>query len=149
MQVILLENIEKVGSRHEVVKVKDGFGRNYLIPQGLALVANKPNMARLEGLKKQAAKKEGAQIEIFKGYAAKIEGKTLNISAKAGESRRLFGSVGAQHIAAALKEQFGIEVDKRIIELDDVKELGNYTAVVKFHPTVEVTVPFAVNAEEA
>ncbi len=148
MQIILLEHIEKVGAKLEVVKVKDGYGRNYLIPQGLALVANRVNMAKLEGMKKQAAKKETAQIEIYKGYATKLAGLKISIPAKAGESGRLFGSISAQNLAAALLEQAGIEVEKRIIEMpDEVKELGQYTATLKFHPEVVVETPFSVVSE--
>lgn len=147
MNIILLEHIEKVGAKHEVVKVKDGYGRNYLIPKGLAIVANKPNLARLEGLKKQAAKKEGALIATFQELAAKLEGVTLKIAAKAGETGRLFGSVGSQHIAKALAEH-GVEVDKRIVEMpEEVKELGHYKATVKFHPEVHTEVKFEVVAE--
>ncbi|MEO6038100.1 MAG: 50S ribosomal protein L9 [Saprospiraceae bacterium] len=149
MNIILLDHIEKVGAKHEVVKVKDGYGRNYLIPRGLAIVANKTNMARLEGLKKQGAKKEAAVVAALRETAAKIQGKTLRISAKAGESGRLFGSVTAQNIAVALRE-YEIEVDKRIVEMpEEVKELGTYTATVRFHPEVVVEVPFEVVAEEA
>lgn len=147
MNIILLDHIEKVGAKHEVVKVKDGFGRNYLIPQGLAIVANKPNLARLEGLKKQAAKKEGAVIAAFQEVAAKLKGVTLNITAKAGESGRLFGSVTSQHIVKALAEK-GVDVDKRIVEMpEEVKELGEYTATIKFHPEVHTEVAFAVVSE--
>lgn len=149
MNIILLEHIEKVGAKHEVVKVKDGYGRNYLLPKGLAIVANKPNLARLEGLKKQAAKKEGILIEQYRAIAAKMAGKSLKISAKAGESGRLFGSVTAQHLSNALSAA-GVEADKRIIEMpEEVKELGSYTAQVKFHPEVVVDVNFDVVAEEA
>lgn len=149
MNIILLEHIEKVGAKHEVVKVKDGYGRNYLLPKGLAIVANKPNLARLEGLKKQAAKKEGILIEQYRAIAAKMAGTTLKISAKAGESGRLFGSVTAQHLSNALNAA-GVQADKRIIEMpEEVKELGSYTAQVKFHPEVVVDVNFDVVAEEA
>jgi large subunit ribosomal protein L9 len=149
MNIILLEHIDKVGAKHEVVKVKDGYGRNYLLPKGLAIVANKPNMARLEGLKKQAAKKEAATVAALKEVAAKFAGTTLKIEAKAGESGRLFGSVTAQHISSALKA-LGVEADKRIIEMpEEVKELGHYKALVKFHPEVQQEVAFEVVAEEA
>jgi len=149
MNIILLEHIEKVGAKHEVVKVKDGYGRNYLIPKGLAIVANKPNLARLEGLKKQAAKKEGAIIAASKELAAKLEGVTLKIAAKAGESGRLFGSVSSQHIVKALAAH-GVDVDKRIVEMpEDVKELGTYKAIVKFHPEVHAEVAFEVVSEGA
>ncbi len=147
MNIILLDHIEKVGAKHEVVKVKDGYGRNYLIPRGLALVANKTNMARLEGLKKQGSKKEAALVAALRETAAKLQGKTIQISAKAGESGRLFGSVTAQNIAVALRE-YKVEVDKRIVEMpEEVKELGNYMATVRFHPEVVVEVPFEVVAE--
>jgi large subunit ribosomal protein L9 len=147
MNIILLEHIEKVGAKHEVVKVKDGYGRNYLLPKGLAIVANKSNMARLEGLKKQGAKKEAALIESYRTLASKLDGTTLKIAAKAGESGRLFGSVSAQNISNALRE-LGVEADKRIIEMpEEVKELGNYTAKIKFHPEVVVDANFEVVAE--
>ena len=149
MNIILLEHIEKVGAKHDVVKVKDGYGRNYLLPKGLAIVANKVNLAKLEGMKKQASKKEAVIITALKETASKVAGTTLKITAKAGETGRLFGSVSAQHIANALKE-LGVEADKRIIEMpDEVKELGTYTATVKFHPEVVQEVKFEVVAEGA
>lgn len=144
MNIILLEHIEKVGAKHDVVKVKDGYGRNYLIPQGLAIVANKPNLARLEGMKKQAAKKEAVVITAFKEIAAKLAKARVQIAAKAGENGRLFGSVTAQHLSRALAD-LGVDADKRIIEMpEEVKDLGKYTATVKFHPEVEAEVNFEV-----
>lgn len=148
MNIILLENIEKVGAKLEVVTVKDGYGRNYLIPQGLAIVANKVNLAKLDGMKKQSAKKEAALIAIFQGYVAKIAGQKITIASKAGESGRLFGSVTAQDISKALAA-LGVEADKRIITMpEEVKEVGSYTAVLKFHPEVVADVPFEVVAGE-
>jgi len=147
MNIILLDHIEKVGAKHEVVKVKDGYGRNYLIPQGLAIVANKANMAKLEGMKKQNAKKEAAKVGEYQQYAQQIAGATIKIAAKAGESGRLFGSVTVQHFVNALKG-LGIEVEKRIVEMpEEVKELGHYTAQVKFHPEVIAEAKFEVVAE--
>lgn len=148
MNIILLENIEKVGAKLEVVTVKDGYGRNYLIPQGLAIVANKVNLAKLDGMKKQSSKKEAALIAIFQGYVAKIAGQKITIASKAGESGRLFGSVTAQDISKALAA-LGVEADKRIITMpEEVKEVGSYTAVLKFHPEVVADVPFEVVAGE-
>jgi large subunit ribosomal protein L9 len=149
MQVILLDYIEKVGDKHEVVTVKDGFGRNYLIPRGLAMVANKANMARLDGMKKQFDKKESAKISIYQGYASKVAGATLKIVAKAGDSGRLFGSVNAQHLVDAIKA-LGVEVEKRMIAMPaEVKELGSYTATLTYHPEVVTEVKFNVVAEGA
>ena len=148
MDVILLQHIEKVGDKHDVVKVKDGFGRNYMIPQGLAIVANKPNMARLDGMKKQAAKKEMARVSEYKEFAAQLAQASLKITAKAGESGRLFGSVSAQHLVEAIRA-LGVEVEKRQITMpEEVKELGSYTAKVTYHPEVSVDVNFEVVAEE-
>jgi large subunit ribosomal protein L9 len=147
MEVILLDHIEKVGGKHDVVKVKDGFGRNYLIPQGLALVANKANMARLDGMKKQASKKDAALVAELQAMVSKIAGKTLKIAAKAGESGRLFGSVTAQHLISALEAE-GVKADKRIVEMpEEVKELGEYKATLKFHPQVITEVSFEVVPE--
>jgi large subunit ribosomal protein L9 len=149
MNIILLEHIEKVGAKHDVVTVKAGYGRNYLLPQGLAIVANKVNLARLEGMKKQNAKKEAVVIAAFQETAAKLAGKTLKIAAKAGESGRLFGSVTAQHLSTALSA-LGVEADKRIIEMpDEVKEVGEYKATIKFHPAVLTEVAFEVVPEGA
>lgn len=145
MEVILLDHIEKVGDKHDVVKVKDGFGRNYLIPKGLAIVANKSNMARLTGMKKQASKKEAAMVGTYREYAAQLASAQLKIVAKAGESGRLFGSVTSQHLIAAIKDQLGLDVEKRIVEMpEEVKELGTYEASVKFHPEVIAPVKFEV-----
>ncbi len=145
MDIILLDHIEKVGSKHDIVKVKDGYGRNYLIPRGLAIVANKANKARLEGLKKQTDKKESAMVGTYREYAAKLAAKTLKIVAKAGESGRLFGSVTAQNLVDAIREQVGLTIEKRIVEMpEEVKELGSYEAQVKFHPEVIATVRFDV-----
>lgn len=148
MDIILLDHIEKVGAKHDVVKVRPGYGRNYLIPQGLAIVANKTNLAQLEGMKKQNAKKEAAMVGTYRELAAKIAESTLKITAKAGESGRLFGSVAAQHLVSAIREQLGIEIEKRIVEMpEEVKELGSFTAKVKFHPEVIADANFEVVAE--
>ena len=147
MNIILLENIDKVGAKHEVVVVKAGYGRNYLIPQGLAITANKTNMAKLDGLKKQSGKKEAAMISVYQGYVAKLAGQKITITAKAGESGRLFGSVNAQDILNKLRD-LGLEAEKRHITMpEEVKELGSYTAVLKYHPTVVADVNFEVVAE--
>lgn len=149
MNVILLDHIEKVGAKHDVVKVKDGFGRNYLIPKGLAIVANRTNMARLDGLKKQNAKKEAALVNTFREVAAKLAASPLKITAKAGESGRLFGSVTSLQLVMAIKDQFGLDVDRRIIDMpEEVKELGSYEATVRLHPEVAAPVKFDVVSEK-
>ncbi|MBK8554760.1 MAG: 50S ribosomal protein L9 [Lewinellaceae bacterium] len=148
MDVILLQHIDKVGDKHDVVKVKDGYGRNFLIPQGMAIIANKSNLARLDGMKMQNAKKESAKVDIYKGYAAKIAGASLKLSAKAGESGRLFGSVTVQHLLDAIKA-LDVEIEKRHIQMpEEVKELGSYTATITYHPEVSVEANFEVVAAD-
>lgn len=106
-------------------------------------------MARLEGLKKQGAKKEAVIIAGFQEMVASIAGSKITIAAKAAENGHLYGSVTAQHLSNALAG-LGVTADKRIIEMpDEVKELGNYSATVKFHPEVIATVNFEVVNEEA
>lgn len=148
MDIILLKDIDNLGFKHDVVSVKNGYGRNYLIPQKLAVIANPQNMALLEDIKsKQAAKRE-AKLEEYRELARSLEGKSLTIGAKAGTSGKIFGSVTTIQIVAALKDQLGIEVERRDIDLpEEVKNLGSYTATLKLHPDVMPVIHFEVVAE--
>lgn len=148
MDIILLENLEKVGRKYEIVKVKDGFGRNYLIPQGIGIVANRQNLGKLTGIKRQIAAKDNAMLGVYQGYAAKLAGQSLTFIVKAGNSGRLFGSITAQMVAEKLKA-LGVELDRRrIIMPDEVKTLGSYTAVIDMHASLDVKVNFEVQSEE-
>lgn len=148
MDIILLQDVEKVGDKHEVVNVKDGFGRNYLIPQGLGIIANTTNMARLNELRAREEAQEMKRLDEYQEVADKLKGHTLKIGAKAGTSGKIFGSVTAIQVAAALQEQFGVEVDRRKVELpDDVKELGTYTLTLNLHKQVRPEVTFEVFGE--
>ncbi|PHN00881.1 50S ribosomal protein L9 [Flavilitoribacter nigricans] len=148
MDIILLQDVDKVGEKHEVVKVKDGYGRNYLIPQGLALIANKTNMNRLEEMRRQEEAREMKRYDEYKAVADALEDKVLKIGAKAGTSGKIFGSVTNIQISNALKEQFDLEVDRRKVQLpDEVKEVGTYTLVLNLHPEVKPEIKFEVVAE--
>lgn len=148
MQVILLNDIEKLGYKHDVVEVKPGYGRNYLIPQGLAKIANKKNIAELDEIKRIENEKEAARKAEYEEMATQMEGFTLKIGAKAGTSGKIFGSVTNVQIAAALKEQLDLEVERRKIEIaEEVKELGTYQALIKLHVEVQPTIAFEVVAE--
>lgn len=148
MEIILLKDIEKVGEKHTIVSVKDGYGRNYLIPQGLALVANKANRDRLDELKRKEAEVEAKEIAQYQAIADKVKDITLKIGAKAGQSGKLFGSVTSIQLAAALKDQAGVEIDRKKILIDEeIKELGTYTAVLDLHKKVDAKVQFEVVAE--
>lgn len=148
MEVILLQDIDTLGEKHEIVKVKPGYGRNYLIPQKIALLANASNLARLNELKRQDAAREAQMISTYQEIADKLKGTVLKIGAKAGTSGKIFGSVTSVQIAQALKEQLDIEVERRKIELEEeVKMLGAYTADLKLHKEVEAKINFEVVKE--
>lgn len=148
MEVILLKDIDTLGERHEVVNVKPGYARNYLIPSKMALVANSTNRAKLEKLRVEAAAHEADRITEFKALAEKLEGQVLRIGAKAGTTGKIFGSVTSVQIMQALKDQMGIEVIRKKIELpEEVKVLGQYSANINFHPEVRTTVQFEVVEE--
>ncbi len=148
MEIILLKDIDTLGERHEIVSVKPGFARNYLIPSKMALVANSTNRAKLDKLRSDEAAHEADRVADFKVLAAKLVGQTLKIGAKAGTTGKIFGSVTSVQIMQALKDQMGIEVIRKKIELlEEVKQLGSYTANINFHPEVHTTVQFEVIEE--
>ncbi len=145
MEIILLKDMEYVGDGNTIVDVKPGYARNYLIPQGFAIVANAANRSALadqiEKQKEIAAQKLAAAKEV----AEKASGTTLRIPAKAGTSGKIFGSVTNVTILQALKEQLGVETDRKSVSLvEEVKMLGTYVARVKFHKEVTADVKFEV-----
>lgn len=143
MEVILLKNMLSLGDKHDVVSVKNGYGRNFLIPKGLAVIANKTNMAKLDTLIAKEKAEEDAKIEVFKEMAQKMEGKTLKIGVKAGTSGKIFGSITNIQIAKALLEQLDIEVPRKKISLDEeIKTVGTYEATIAFHDQVKAPIPF-------
>jgi len=148
MEIILLQDIDKVGDKYDVVKVKDGYGRNFLIPQGMAIIANTANRKKLDDFKADEAAKQAEMLAEYETIAEQLKDKVLKIGAKAGTSGKIFGSVTNVQIAAALKEQFGIEIDrKKVIVPEEAKELGTYTAKLELHPDVDTRVVFEVIAE--
>ena len=145
MDIILLENINKVGDKHEVVTVKDGFARNFLIPRGKALIANASNRKRLEHLTALDAARESQRLGEYQAMLAKLEGQTLRIPMKAGANGKIFGSVTNVQIAQMLREQFEIDLERRKIEVpEDVKTLGKYEADLNLHSEVSGKVAFEV-----
>ncbi len=148
MDIILLTDIEKVGEKHEIVTVKDGYGRNFLIPQKMAIIANEANRKKLDELKKREAEQEAQKISEFQKVAEQLEGKVLKIGAKAGASGKIFGSVTNVQIANALKEQFDVDIERRVIEMpEEIKELGTYKAQIHLHKAVDINIDFEVVEE--
>ena len=147
MNIILLKNIDKVGGKYEVVNVKDGYARNYLIPNKMALIANDTNMRRLEDYRRREAARLAKSLDEYKAIADKLNESLLKIGAKAGTSGKIFGSVTNIQLAQALLDQLEVEVDRKIIDIPEVKTLGNYEAKVNLHPEVEASVKFEVVEE--
>lgn len=147
MKVIFLKDIPGTGKKGEVKEVSLGYARNYLIPNGLALEATPGHLKELKKQEEILAKKAAKGLQEAKNLAEKISGKTVTVKAKAGEEGRLFGSVTAADLAAALSAE-GIKVDKKKIELDEhIKSLGNYTARIRLHPEVSVPVTIVVEKQ--
>lgn len=147
MEIILQEDVEKLGNRGHVVTVKEGYARNYLLPRKLAVPANASNMKRLEKMRTAFAKKEATERESAVQQAAQIGAVALKLSRKAGENDQLFGSVTSGDIAEALKAQ-GYEIDKRKIQLTDaIKLVGEYPITLKLYRDVTATVTLTVERE--
>lgn len=148
MQVILIQDVNNLGGANELVTVKNGYGRNYLIPQKFAVEANPSNLKQLQERQKQQAKKEAKLLAEINSVIAKLAEGPLKIGAKTGTSGKIFGSVTSVQIARAIKEQKGYEIDRRRIHIvDDVKELGAYKAKIDFGNSQETELEFEVVAE--
>ena len=148
MKIILKKDVHGLGYKDDVLTVKDGYGRNYLLPQGFAVLATEKALKALNEELKQRAHNLAKIKADAEAAAAKFEGVTLAISAKVSEGTAIYGSVGAAQIAEALTAK-GIEVDSKLISVKAAKALGSYTAEVKLHKEVVVEVPFEVVAEVA
>ena len=148
MDIILKQDVDLLGSKYDVVTVKDGYARNFLIPQGLAVVATKSNVKVNDEVIRQQAHKAAKAKEAAEAIASKLEGLSIKLGAKAGESGKIFGSVNSIQLADAIQGA-GYDIERKQIQLadDTIKELGSYEATVKLHKEVTVTVKFEVVAE--
>ena len=148
MNIILKQDVDLLGSKYDVVTVKDGYARNFLIPQGLAVVATKSNVKVNDEVIRQQAHKAAKAKEAAEAIASKLEGLSIKLGAKAGESGKIFGSVNSIQLADAIQGA-GYDIERKQIQLadDTIKELGSYEAIVKLHKEVTVTVKFEVVAE--
>ncbi len=148
MEIILKQDIEKLGYKDDVVVVKNGYARNYLIPQGKAILATESAKKVLAENLRQRAHKEAKIKEEAEAMLAKIEALELKVGAKAGEKGKIFGSVNNIQLAEALKEA-GFDIERRKIQLkeDSIKELGAYEAKIDLHKEVKATLKFEVVGE--
>lgn len=147
MKVILTQDVKGLGKKGELVNASDGYARNFLFPRKLAAEANSQAMTELKNREDSKKHKIEVETQQAKASADKISGKTVKVTAKAGQGGRLFGSVTAKEIAAVMKTQFGIDIDKRKITVDDIKAFGTYPAMVKLYQGV--TAEFSVTVTEA
>jgi len=148
MQVILIQDVNNLGGANELITVKNGYGRNYLIPSKFAVEASPSNLKQLEEKIKQAKKKEAKLLAELNSVIAALQTGALKVGAKTGTTGKIFGSVTSVQIARAIKEQKGYEIDRRRITiLDDIKELGSYKAKIDFGSGNETEVEVEVVAE--
>jgi len=149
MEIILKQDILKLGYKDEILLVRDGYGRNYLIPKGYAIEATSSNRKILAETLKQRAFKEDKIKNEATVLAGKLEGLTVKIGAKAGASGKIFGSVNSIQIAESIKNQHNIEVERKkiFIDGDSVKEIGNYTAKILLYKDITASINFEVIAE--
>ncbi|RMG99812.1 MAG: 50S ribosomal protein L9 [Aquificota bacterium] len=147
MKVILIQDLEGYGTFGDVITVKDGFARNYLIPRGMALPATESNLKHVQSILQQRARKLQREKEKAQELAKKIEGLIVEIARKVGEKGKLFGSVTASDIANALKEK-GYEIDRKKIMLKTpIKDIGINTVSIRLHPEVMVNIKVHVKPE--
>ncbi|HEY4490579.1 MAG TPA: 50S ribosomal protein L9 [Acidobacteriota bacterium] len=147
MRIILLEDVERLGKRGAVLNVSDGYGRNFLLPRKLAVVATEPNMKQIEQTGKRQKIVEAKESKDAMDLKADLEKVTIAIAMKSGEGDMLFGSVTGAHVAEEL-EKLGYKIDKRRIEVDEpIKRLGEYEIPVRLHKDVIATVKLNVLKE--
>jgi len=149
MEVILKEDVNKLGSRGDVVKVAEGYGRNYLIPKKLAIEATAANRAVIEQMKAAAVRRAAREKGDAQALAQQVEGVVLNFTRKSGEHDQLFGSVTSADIAHELEHK-GLQVDRRKIQLEEpLKHIGEFNVPVKLHRDVTVPLKVVINKEAA
>jgi large subunit ribosomal protein L9 len=148
MEIILIQDVNKLGQKDDLVNVKAGYGRNYLIPQGLAVAASaSAKKMHTENLRQRAHKEEKIRIAAQE-IAGRLEGLKIVVGAKTSTSGKIFGSVNTIQIAEALKEK-GFDIERKNITLpeDQIKEVGSYKAIIKLHRDVKVEVEFEIQGE--
>jgi len=140
MKIILLEDVKSLGKKGQIVNVSDGYARNLILPKKLGVEANNKNLNELKNQQKRDAKAAQELLEEMQEYAKQIEEKTFEVTMKAGEGGRVFGSVSSKEIVTAAKEQFGFVIDKKKVQLPEPIRAFGYTDVpVKLHPQVTAT----------
>ncbi len=148
MEIILIQDVDNLGGKNEVVNVKNGYARNYLLPNQLAVENSSSNRKQLEERMKQVAKKEAIMLAEINSVIAKLNEAPLKIGAKTGTSNKIFGSITTLQVSRAIREQKGYEIDRKKITLpEELKEIGSYKATIDFGNGKSTEVEFEVVAE--
>lgn len=148
MEIILIQDVDNLGGKNELLKVRNGYARNFLIPRGLAVEANPSNKKQLDERLKVAQKKEAAMLAEIKTVVAKLQESPLKVGAKTGTSGKIFGSITSLQLSRAIRDQKGYEIDRKKISIaEEVKELGTYKAAIDFGNGQQANVEFEVVAE--
>ncbi len=146
MEVILLKDIKGVGKTGEIVKVKEGYAKNFLFPQNAGILATAEELQKIANKKKREEKENQKLLEEAKEKAKKLEGTVVKVTVKTGENGKIFGSVTSKEVAEYIEKATGIAIDKKKVTLSEehIKTTGNYNAVVKIHNEVKATVKLSV-----
>jgi large subunit ribosomal protein L9 len=148
MEVILLEDVKTLGKKGQIVKINDGYARNYVLPKKLGIEATAQNLNDLKLANKRAEKEAALELENAKELAKKIEESTVTVSMKTGEGGKTFGTISTKEVAEAAKKQLGLEIDKKKMKLDEpIKSLGSHIIFVKLHKEVTAKLTVKVVAK--
>lgn len=148
MKVILTQDVTNLGKKGALVEVAEGYGRNFLLPRGLAMEASQGAVKSLEAEKERQQQKAARLTAQAKAAAARLNGMTVTVKARVGEGTRLFGSVTARDVAGALQKAAKIEIDKRKVEIKEpIKSLGTYPVTIKLHPEASAEIKVSVEQE--
>ncbi|KAJ50040.1 large subunit ribosomal protein L9 [Clostridium tetanomorphum] len=147
MKVILLSDVKNVGKKGDVVNASDGYARNFLFPRKLAIEANDSNMHILNNKKQAERRQKLAEIEEAQKIANNLKGKEIKLKVKSGESGRLFGSITGKDISEELKKCFNVDIDKKKIVVDAIRQLGIYEVEVKIYPEISTKIKVIVEEQ--
>lgn len=149
MEVILLEDVKSLGKKGQIVKINDGYARNYVLPKKLGLEANAKNLNDLKLEKARQAKQAAEELQKAKELAVKVEEKPVKLTMKTGEGGKTFGTISTKEISAEAKKQLGLDIDKKKMKLDEpIKTLGTHIVTVKLHKEVTAKLTVVVGEDK-
>ena len=149
MEVILLEDVKSLGKKGQIVKINDGYARNYVLPKKLGLEANAKNLNDLKLEKARQAKQAAEELQEAKALAVKVEEKPVKLTMKTGEGGKTFGTISTKEISAEAKKQLGLDIDKKKMKLDEpIKTLGTHIVTVKLHKEVTAKLTVVVGEDK-